>query len=255
MTEIEAQNTVTELDRLRRHIQAWRIGTTVFIVGGVIASIASITNAVNGLTQPGPRQQVFAQELSHGLQQKVLPEVQSIAQQTIMETRPLLEKEFARVGQRLPEMTETAVNELQALEQNVTASGEKAVEASLMPLLEKKEQKIRQMFPEATEENIRAAMTTLKEEAQQRAVSVTDTLFDRHTGALNNIVAHMEMIRLSEKPAATDEEAGWEMGLAALDIVRHELQEMAPRDADQTIPGPKRQEQVAAVPTQKEVKQ
>ncbi|MDX1934334.1 MAG: hypothetical protein SFU56_17160 [Capsulimonadales bacterium] len=245
MTEIEAEKAVTQLNRLRQQAQWWRIGTAVVLVGGTIASIASISTAVNGLTRPGPRQDIFTREISNGLQERVLPQVRTIAQQTIAETRPQVEKEFARAGERLPEVTEAAVNELQMLERNVTASGEKAISATLMPVLEKKEQKIRTMFPEATEENVRAVMTTLKDETEQRAVTIADRLFDRHLTSLNNIVTSIETIRMSEKPVADDEAAGWEMGLAALDVVRDELREMVPDPATNNPPGPGSQTRVA----------
>ena len=88
----------------------------------------------------GPRQELFTNELMSGLQKRYLvPFLQQIAGRTLTETRPRIEEEFVKIGQRTPELTEAATKELTTLQTNLEARGGKVVEATLVPMLERRE--------------------------------------------------------------------------------------------------------------------
>lgn len=191
-----------------------------------------------GLATPGPQQEQFTNELYAGLQRDAVPQLQQIAGRTLAETRPLVEQEFVKIGQRTPELTQAATKELETLQTNLHERSDKVVTATLMPILERREAKLKEMFPEASDENIKALLTTLKEEMTNQAVMTHDALFGKHMAALSGIVSDMETIRMVEKVTPGTEEANWELGLAVFDIVREDLRDLEPKNQAKAAPGP-----------------
>jgi hypothetical protein len=236
MVPLDVEGKIRELERVRAQARWWRLGLTLAACGIVLVSVAAIANAVQGLTQPGPRQQEFASTLSAGLQRDVVPNVQNIASQTFNEIRPEIEKEFSKVNDRVPELTQASLTQLNLLQKNVPERSEKVIRASFSAMLKKREPELRQMFPEVTEEKVAALVTNLSEEGQNRIVLANDSLFSGHMAAMNSIVADMEKIRLAEKPDVSSEQASWEAGLIFLDLVRGEMKGFESKSAPGTTP-------------------
>ena len=238
MTEEQAQKDVRQVENLRRQNALWRTCSTIAIIAIFGIGLGNIVSMGRSLMTPGPRQELFTNELMGGLQRDVVPVLQQIAGRTLTETRPRIEEEFAKIGQRTPELTEAATKELQTLQTNLEARGGKVVEATLVPMLERRESKIKEMFPEVTDENIKTMVTTLGDEMTTRAASAHDTLFSKHVAAINGIVTDMETIRLSEKVTPGTEQANWELGLDVFDVIREDLRELEPKPGAKTPPGP-----------------
>lgn len=230
MTESQAQSAIREIAGLRRQNAGWRIGSAIAIIAILTVGIGNIIGLARGLATPGARQEEFTNELYAGLQRDVVPQLQQIAGRTLAETRPLVEQEFVKIGQRTPELTQAATSELEALQSNLLERGNKVVDTTLSPIIERREAKLKEMFPEATDENIRELLTTFKDEMAVRATTTHDILFGKHVAALNSIVTDMETIRLSEKVTPGTEQVNWELGLAVFDVIREDLNEIAPKN-------------------------
>jgi hypothetical protein len=237
MDAITTEKEIAELNRIRRQTNWWRWGATLFCLAWVTGCLLSLNNSVQGLFQPGARQQQFVSALSTNVQRDIVPNVQTIATQTLAQTRPDVEAAFGRVNHRVPEIAQASFNELSALQTSVPQKGEKILSDTYAQMIAEKEQKLRDMFPDANEESIKTLTTNLTDIATERAVSANDKLFSRHQTALNNIVTSMEHIRLDEAkkhPSALAPD--WEMALAIMDVVRgdlHEMETLAAKSAKQ----------------------
>lgn len=221
---------IGELERLQSQIRWWRLGTGLLTAAVVVGCVAGINSSVQGLLQPGPRQEAFTSELSTGLQRDVLPSIQNLAGQAMTDIRPEVEAEFNRLGERVPELAEASYEQISLLQTNLPARGQKVLGDTFGKMLAEREDKIRAMFPEVTEEKVDTLTKNLTEMAQERAVAVNDRLFSRHMSAMENIVEDMEHIRLAEAPApgSTRPDPNWEMAVAVLDVVRDDLKSFAP---------------------------
>ncbi|GAB4460707.1 MAG: hypothetical protein OHK0029_25020 [Armatimonadaceae bacterium] len=235
-TRGDARQKIAELENIQSQITWWRWGTTIATAVVVIGCIASINSSVQGLINPGTRQEIFVNELSTGLQEDVLPDVQELAEQAIIEVRPEAQEAFVSLQNRLPELAEESYEQLNLLQQNLPERGEKVLENTFGEMLDRKEARIREMFPNATEENVRDITQNLSQVAQERAALVSDKLFAQHMNTMENIVQHMEQIRLAEAQDARASgsqlasQPNWEMAIAVLDVVRDDLRTMVPKD-------------------------
>ena len=146
MTEEQAQKDVRTVESLRRQSAIWRTGSTIAIFATLGIGLWNIISMGQSLMTAGPRQELFTTELTTGLERDLVPFLQQIAGRTLAETRPRIEEEFAKIGQRTPELAEAATKELTTLQTNLEARGGKVVQATLVPMLERREAKIKEMF-------------------------------------------------------------------------------------------------------------
>lgn len=239
MDSDEVKRQVQELERLRAEIRWWRLGSMLAILLITVVCVATIASAVNGLVREGPRQQVFVDKVSEGFQQNVMPQVQTIASQTLTEIRPQVEAEFGKLNERAPEIAQASIKEFEILQRNLPERGEKVMTDTFGAMLKEKEPKIREMFPEATEENVAALVTNLTEVGQERVVLVNDKLFSGHMNAMNRIVEDLTFIQHAEAGNTKGMEPSWEMAILLLDLVREDLKELEPKTQPATMPGGK----------------
>jgi len=227
MDALTTEAEIAELQKVRRQTGWWRLGAGALTAIWVTGCFFSVNDSVQGLFKEGPRQQKFVSTLSNNVQTDIAPNVQSMVAQTIAETRPEVEASFLKLNDRVPELTQASMTELETLQTSLPQKGEKILGETFGTMIAEKETKLREMFPEATEENIDALTKNLSDVAQIKAVSVNDKLFGRHQVALNGIVSHMEQIRLEEaKVPASPLGTNWEMAMSIMDVVREDMREL-----------------------------
>ena len=249
MDGLNTQAEIAELQKIRQQTGWWRLGAILVTTLFVGSQFLSVNDSVQGLFQPGTRQTKFVDTLSANVQKDIAPQVQTIAAQTIAETRPEVEASFVKLNGRVPEIAQASLSELETLQTSLPAKGQKILGESFGEMITQKEAKLREMFPDAKEENIKTLTTNLTAVAQAKAISVNDKLFAPHQKALEGIVTHLETIRLAEaktSPSALGTE--WEMALAVMDVVRDDMRELetlagknkvAAAKKSSTPPGPK----------------
>lgn len=222
----EVKREIQELESLRSQMRWWRLGTLLVLVVIVVACIATINGAVQGLTKPGPVQDQFVADVSTRLQTTVVPKVQTIAAQTVAQLQPKVEDELAKLNDRVPELAEVSMKELELLEKNLPARGEKVLNATFGEMLKKREPKIREMFPEVTEDKVQTLVANLTEEGQNRIVLAHDRMFSPHLASMNNIFEHMLKIQGSEKISPNADQTNWEMAVLVVDIFHDDLKSL-----------------------------
>lgn len=227
MDALTTEAEIAELQKVRRQTGWWRLGAGVVTALWVAGCFISVNNSVRGLFNPGERQTKFVSTLSSNVQKDVAPAVQTMVAQTIAETRPEVEQSFVKLNERVPDLAQASMTELETLQTSLPEKGEKILSESFGTMIAEKETKLREMFPDATEENIKALTQNLSDVAQTKAVAVNDKLFGRHQTALNGIVTHMEQIRTEEASVpASPLGTNWEMALAIMDVVRDDMREL-----------------------------
>jgi hypothetical protein len=227
MDALTTEAEIAELQKVRRLTGWWRMGAGIATALWVGGWFLSVNDSVQGLFKPGPRQEKFVSTLSTNVQNDIAPNVQNMVAQTIAEARPEVEASFVKLNDRVPELAQASVTELETLQSSLPQKGEKILGDTFGTMIAEKEVKLREMFPDATEENIKALTTNLSDVAQTKAVSVNDKLFGRHQVALNGIVSHMEQIRMEEgKVPASPLGTNWEMALSIMDVVREDMREL-----------------------------
>lgn len=161
-------------------------------------------------------------------QSDVLPQVQLIASQSLVEIRPQVEQEFQKLNTRVPELSQTSMQQLELLQKNISTRSQKVLETSLGAMLVQKEDKVRQMFPDVAPDKVEKAMNNIATETQNRLLTSHETLFSSHIAALNGIVVNIDKIQQSERVQSNAEAAGWETAASLLDLVNDQVQEFRP---------------------------
>lgn len=229
MTAETVEQQIRELEKLKGQTRWWRRGAGAALALTAVVCIGTIANSVHGLMNEGPTQQAFVTELSSGLQRNVVPSIENLAGQTLTEMKPEVEAEFRKLNDRVPEVAEVSLEQMELLQTNLPKRAEGVLMSSFGEMMSRKETTLREMFPEMTEEKVSLAATNLKDMAMERAGGLSDRLFSRHVTALTGIVGHMDRIQIAEASTiAEGEEADWEMALAVLDVVREDLRELEP---------------------------
>lgn len=226
MTNQTIEIKIRELEKLRQSARLWRMGATVAGVVVVLGGVAIMNSAVQGLFRPGPRQQEFVSQVSAGIQRDVVPEVQRLAVQTMTESRPLLETEITKLNGRLPDVTEAAMKEFDALQKNLPQRSEKVLDETFGNVLKSREAKIHAMFPKASDEQIQNVLNNLTEEGHARLTSINSKLFDPYMVQMEAINSDLIRIQKIEEPHTKNEIPTWQMGLLVFDIARADLKDV-----------------------------
>ena len=225
MNPIEVEKQVRELEAIRAQTRFWRIGATVSAFVIVIVCVAIMNNAVQNLVRPGPVQEQFVTEVSTGLQQNVVPELQRVAVQTVNDSQPIVAKEFSKLNKRVPDVAEASMKEFEALQKQLPERTEKVLDATFGEMLHQREDKIRAMFPGVTDEKLKMFLNNLTDEGHLRLSNVNHRLFDPHLQVMNGIAADMMRIEQIEAPNIKTEVPTWQMGLLLFDIARADFKD------------------------------
>lgn len=222
------ENKIEQLQKLKTQLKIWRYGAVAAGVFVVLACIDTIHSSVEGLTQKGPRQEKFVSNLAEGLQRDIVPMLEQMAGQTLSEVRPEVEAAFRTVNNRVPELANATLSELEMLQTNLPKRGEQVLTTTFGDMLVKKEDKLNEMFPEATEEQISRLLSNLAESSTMQAAFANQELFEKHQNALTRIHANLESISAAEEHKIANVDPNWEMGLLVMDIFRADLERMRP---------------------------
>lgn len=217
------QRHIKELEKVRARTRAMRLAFMLATLGIVVVCVGLIYNSVRGLTQPGPAQDEFSNQLSASLQRDVVPRVQTIASETLTELRPEVEASFSKLNARAPELSSTAMQEFQTLNQNVSKRGEETLERTLGAMLAKKEEKVRAMFPGTSDAQIKAMLTSVSNEAQARILNTHDQLLSPHMNQLQGIVGHLSVIQAQERVNPTAPHTDTELVSTVVDLLHSDL--------------------------------
>ncbi|HVF10011.1 MAG TPA: hypothetical protein VNA16_04365 [Abditibacteriaceae bacterium] len=220
MNSEQVQLQIKELESLRSQMRMWRMAVMLVILAMILITVGTLVSSVRGLAEPGPRQEQFVTELSTGLQEGTMPEIQRIASQTLNSIN--MQEEFAKLNSRTPELAEATMQEFQTLSENLPESGERVLNATFGEMINSREEGIREMYPDVTEDKVHTLVTNLSEEAQVRTAQITQRLFDPHLKSMNAIVE--ETLKIADTEAVNPREVPtWQMALLIFDIAREEF--------------------------------
>jgi hypothetical protein len=225
-TTDEIQRQIAELKQLRTSARRWQVGTTLLIVVILCVGIGSILNAIMGLAKPGPVQDQFMAELQSGLKKQVVPELESIAKNTLNDVKRDVETELKKVNERSPELMQAFNKELAKLQHQLPLRGEKVLEATLGKELKVREGKIKGMFPNVKEEQVTTMVNNLVTESHASMEHLSKTVFGRHLQSLTKITDDLDTIKKTERLNPDDDIANWETALGVLDLLREDLKAM-----------------------------
>ena len=234
MQSTTVQAEIRQLESYRQQAFWWRTGAIVLLVAIVGISLAQLNSSVRGLAETGAAQDEFVAQFSQGMQTQVMPNVQTMASQTLTEIQPQLMGELNRLNTRVPELSDAFLKEFQTLQTELPKNSEKTLDDAFGKLLTSREAKIRQMYPDVTEEQVDKFVKNLVATGETEIRSANDELFSPHQAALAGILEHMEAIRNSEAANTRGQDPSWEMGLAVLDLVRDDLKDLKPADSSGT---------------------
>ena len=220
MNSEQVQIQIQELESLRSQMRLWRLASMLVILLMVFICIGTLINNVLGLTRPGPRQEEFVTELSNGLQQGAIPEIQTIGAATLNSID--FQEEFDKLNRRTPELAEATMKELQTLSESLPQRGEKVLNETFGEMIHSREAKIREMYPDVTEDKVHTLGANLTEEATERTAQVTQALFDPHLKSMNAIVENIRLIQDTEA-VNPREVPTWQMALLIFDIAREDF--------------------------------
>lgn len=224
----DVRSEIQELESLRKQAQFWRIGSVAALLLITVGSLTLMRNSVNGLLQPGPTQEEFSSQLSTKLQNNVVPQMQALASQTLVQMRPEIETQVSKLNTRVPEVSTAFMKEVETLQKGLPQKGEAMLQETLGKMLLGKEGSIKTMFPDATEAKIKTLTENVNNEAAERIMNGRDKLFSRPMQSLNNIVSSLQTIQDTEKVPAASQNADWEMVSSVVDLMHSDMQSLKP---------------------------
>ena len=219
---------IQEINNLKNQVRFWRWGLFGTAMLVALTSVSTINSAFRGLVDKGPKQELFVSTLSEGLRTEVAPIVEDMAKQTLNEVQPEVNAAIEKVTDRLPELAQATLAELDTLQTNLPKRGEAVLTKTFGQMLVKKEDELQKMFPEATEDQIDRLLSNLAESSGHEASEAAVELFGSHHDALIKIHSNLEKIRQKEAASLANVDPTWETGLLVLDLFRKDLENQRP---------------------------
>ena len=226
MTSDEVKAKIREHESLQKQIKLWRWGTSAAVVAITVFCVGSLVNQVRGLFQPGPAQTVFANSLTDGLKKDVMPSVTDMAKQALTDSKPEVQAAFTKLNDRVPELTSTSLKQFDILQKELPEHGDKALQSTFGDMVKRQEPKIKATYPDVTDDKVQALVTSMTQEGQNQIVSANDTLFSKHTAALNSIESDITKIQDTEAVTSDEDKANWEMALLVVDNFHDDLKSL-----------------------------
>ena len=226
MTSEEVKAKIREHESLQKQIKIWRWGTSAVVVAITVFCVGSLVNQVHDLFQPGPAQTVFANSLTDGLKKDVLPSMTDMAKQALNDSKPEVQAALTKFNGRVPELTSTSLKQFDILQKELPEHGDKALQATFGDMVKRQEPKIKAAYPDVTDDKVQALVTNMTQEGQNQIVSANDTLFSKHTAALNSIESDITKIQDTEPVTADADKANWEMALLVVDNFHDDLKSL-----------------------------
>jgi hypothetical protein len=237
MPNVEVAAQIQELQQIQRGTLYWRAGLTVAFLLVVIISLSILQSSVNGLAQPGPKQEEFTKLMGERMQTQIIPAAQDLAQETIRGVD--LPGSVQKLNQRAPDVAEAAMSEVRKLAENVPARGQKVLAEELEAALSQQEERLKKFNSQVTEEKLNTIMANLTEFAKTEVVEISQEMFTAHVEALNGTMKDLIKIEQLEAPTAQRDIPTWEMVFLITDIARDDFKMASTGSAPTAIPGKK----------------
>lgn len=224
---------IQELESHQAQIRRWQTGTilAVVLIMGVCAW--QIVGAFTDLTDEGPPQELFIQNVGTGLKQHVLPGAQKLVSQTVSRLVPELQKEFDKINQRAPDITDAALKQLELLADHLPERGERVLAKTFGEMMLTREASLRKQYPDLTGPAAANLIRNLAHVAEEQADEITAILFAEHLNAIDHISADLQLIHKAEATNITQEIPNWQVGLMLFDLLRDEIRPLeVPLDPD-----------------------
>src|SRR4051812_9037585 len=113
------QTRIEELERVRKEIGYWRSGAFGIVAFAVAASVGLLYSDAHGLATEGPAQDRFVAKLKDGLNDQVVPRIKDVAGSALSEMQPIVQAEFTKLNERVPEVTEASLKQLDELQESL----------------------------------------------------------------------------------------------------------------------------------------
>ncbi len=226
MTSEEVKAKIREHESLQKQIKIWRWGTSAAVVAITVFCVGSLVNQVHDLFQPGPTQTAFANSLTDGLKRDVVPSVTDMAKQALTDSKPEVQAAFTKLNDRVPVLTSISLKQFDILQKELPEHGDKALQATFGDMVKRQEPKIKLAYPDVTDDKVQALVTNMTQEGQNQIVSANDTLFSKHTAALNSIESDITKIQDTEPVTSDADKANWEMALLVVDNFHDDLKSL-----------------------------
>lgn len=236
MEAAQVRNEIRELEKVRTEAKWWRTGGTVAAIAIVAICVGLLYSSANGLIKKGPTQDIYITEVRQSLNEDIVPRIQQTASQTLTEMQPIVQEEFTKLNERVPELTKATLSQVEQLQTSIPERSGKVLEETFGQALKDQEPEIRKMFPSATDEQVKTLMTNLANMAQTRGGEVATELLQPHTNRMHSIVENLHKIEASEPQTAAGENADWHMGILVFDLVRDDFKGLEPKLAMNETP-------------------
>jgi hypothetical protein len=228
MNTEEAKQLIQELEKLRRQTYRLRLLTLIALLTIVFTGVSAIIESVYGLTQAGPRQEIFLSNLNTNLQRDLLPLIQKIAGRAVDRLKPAVEKELQDINGRAPEVADVALNELDEMGNELTVDAGKVLDQTVNGVLQKREGKLRRMYPGIYDKQIDVLLNNLALEAEDQLSQSGENLFNPHLNSVQNILSDLEKIQKNEPVDSVKDVDAWQVAYMFMDVFVHEFKDMGP---------------------------
>jgi hypothetical protein len=219
------QTRIEELERVRKEIGYWRSGAFGVVALAVVASAGLLFSDARGLVAQGPTQDRFVAKLKDGLNEQIVPRIKDVAGSALSQMQPVVQAEFTKLNERVPEVTEASLKQLDELQASLPKRCEKVVQETLGKAIQDGEPEIRAAFSDLNEESLNQLVTNLTHMAATRSSHIGETLLAPHMEAMKRIHSNLGRIASSEPSAAGESMDDWQMGLAVFDVLRSDVDE------------------------------
>ncbi|RYG26940.1 hypothetical protein EON82_01375 [bacterium] len=219
------QTRIEELERVRKEIGYWRGGAFGIVALAVVASAGLLYSDAHGLVAQGPTQDRFVAKLREGLNEQVVPRVKDIAGNALSEMQPIVQAEFAKLNERVPDVTEASLKQLDELQESLPKRCEKVVQETLGKAIEDGEPEIRAAFNDIDEASMTRLVENLTRMATTRSSHIGEALLAPHMESMKRIHNNLGRIAASEPSAKGEALDDWQMGLAVFDVLRSDIEE------------------------------
>lgn len=222
------QSRIEELERVRKEIGYWRGGAFGVIALSIVASAGLLFSDARGLVAQGPTQDRFVAKLQEGLNEHVVPRIKEVASSSLTEMQPVVQAEFSKLNQRVPEVTEASLKQLDELQKSLPEKSEKVVNETLGEAIKSAEPDIRNAFPDLDNEGMTRLVENFTHIASSRSAKIGESLLGGHMRAMKRIQYNLGRIAATEASTKGENVENWQVGLAVFDVLRSDLETAKP---------------------------
>ena len=219
----EVNTKIQELEALKKEAGWWKLGGTIAILIIVLVSVFRIIGGVTALAKKGPEQDKLVSTLKTGFNEQILPDLKTAGIQARDIATEALKAEMEKLNSRLPEFSNLAQNEAQALVEELRIEAETVLNDTFQKMLDERETKIRKMFPKVDQEKLSAAVADLNAALERELRKLIEELFMQHLVVVDSIIQQINKIAADDTTDLLDQNVPWEVGALVFEILRKEF--------------------------------